>query len=216
MPKLIDLTGQKFGRLSVIERGENYSRGAARWRCRCDCGNETLSFGQTLIRGTAQSCGCINAEQNRLNPKHLTHGLTGTRVWRIWRGMKQRCDTPSNPAYSYCGAKGISYDPRWSEFPAFLADMGHLPSDKHTLDRIDSTGNYEKANCRWATMKTQQNNRTNNRMLTFRGDTLTLTQWAERVGFKPATVGARLNVYGWTVDQALTIKPGNPGRRLGS
>lgn len=135
---------------------------------------------------------------------NLQHGLSRTRVHRIWLAMKQRCYLKSINTYARYGAKGIRYCERWESFENFLADMGQPPTDKHTLDRIDSAGDYEPLNCRWATMKEQQNNRSNNRWIEFRGDRRTAAQWAEHLGIGRSTIEARIDRYGWSVERALT------------
>ena len=124
--------------------------------------------------------------------RNTTHGLSRTRTHRIWCALgKRRYET--GPVCA-----------RWDSFENFLADMGEPPTAKHTIDRKDNAKGYEPSNCRWATMKEQQNNRTNNRLLTHQGRTQTLAQWSAETGFKPATLSMRLNQYGWTVERALT------------
>jgi len=117
--------------------------------------------------------------------------------------MRERCRNPKNKKFQHYGARGISVAARWNSFENFLADMGEAPPGL-TLERDDVNGNYEKDNCRWADQKTQQNNRRNNRRIEFRGETLTLSQWAERLGLKEATVRNRLDRAGWPVERALT------------
>lgn len=207
MPAFIDLTGKKFGRLTVVSRGPNAKHNMPRWHCRCECGNETLSWGQSLRDGYAQSCGClsdeINTERARLlNYRHGEAGKGRTSIYRIWCGVMGRCLNPSHGAYKKYGAKGITICERWKTYGNFRDDMGEKPTPKHTLDRIDGTKGYEPGNCRWATMKEQNNNRIDNVKITFNGETLTAPQWAERLGLKSATITARIR-RGDSPEQAL-------------
>jgi hypothetical protein len=120
--------------------------------------------------------------------------------------MKSRCESPSASGFRKYGGKGVRVCERWQDYANFLADMGECPSQKHGIDREDNAKGYEPGNCRWATQKEQQNNRTNNRRLTFRGETLTLMQWTERLGVKRGTIAARIDKYGWSVERALTAR----------
>lgn len=117
--------------------------------------------------------------------------------------MRARCKYPSQVSYKHYGGRGIKICPAWEVYEQFLADMGVCP-EKHTLDRIDSDGDYKPGNCRWATMKTQQRNRTNNQLLTFNGKSQPIALWAEELGMKQKTLRARISDYGWTVAEALT------------
>src|SRR5690606_33915955 len=118
--------------------------------------------------------------------------------------MIQRCENPDSTGWSHYGGRGIRVCARWKTYENFLADMDRRPSSKHTLDRIDPNGDYEPSNCRWLTMKEQENNRTNNRLLTFQGRTQTLMQWAEETGLKRETISKRLDRLGWSVEDALS------------
>lgn len=129
--------------------------------------------------------------------------LYGSRIYGIWASMKGRCSNPKSPAYKWYGAKGITCDPKWNSFEGFYADMAKSYSPELTLDRINGTQGYSKENCRWATMKVQQNNRSNNRSITINGQTKTLSQWIEESTVKPLTVKSRLYRGRWPVDKAL-------------
>lgn len=150
--RALELQGQRFGRLRVIERAGS-RRNQSLWRCLCDCGATHVTAGVYLRSGNSSSCGCIRRERN------LVHGDACQRArtpeWRIWRGMRQRCRDVSEKNY---GGRGIRVCERWESFANFLADMGRRPSSRHSLDRIDNDGNYEPGNCRWATQKTQTQN----------------------------------------------------------
>lgn len=207
MSKLIDLTGQKFGRLTVAERAENGVRkngsSYTRWLCKCDCGKELIVDGGNLKKGHSKSCGCYAREQ--IIKTHTTHGQKKSRLYVIWRGMKSRCANPKTNRYKNYGGKGIKVCDEWlHDFKAFYDwSMSHGYADNLTLDRIDANGNYEPLNCRWVTIKEQENNRTNNHWITYNGETHTMMQWAEITGINFHTIKSRLKM-GWTVERALT------------
>lgn len=142
-----------------------------------------------------------------------THGLSYTREYQVWRDMIRRCTDPRSEKYHRYGGRGITVCQRWLDsVEAFVADVGKAPSRKHMLDRIDNDGNYEPDNVRWATNKEQSLNKSQNRPLTFQGRTQTIGEWAKELGIKRTTIRMRLDEYGWTVEQALSVKPKRSGR----
>lgn len=175
MTKLVDLTGQRFGRLIVIRRSPSSKR--VNWLCQCDCGGECSPTTYCLRSGRTQSCGCIQRERTgaaaRISSR--THGKTDTPEYRSWSAMRSRCTNPHSTGYDRYGGRGIKVCDRWlNSFEQFLADMGHRHSAKYSLDRIDQDGDYEPINCRWATRIEQANNRRDNRIVIIDGRKITL------------------------------------------
>lgn len=171
--KLIDITGQRFGRLTVLRKGPTRpgKMGGSNWICICDCGNETMTVGSQLRKGSTKSCGCLAKEwSTRLggNPdfiakraaKQIKHGHKRKNAvsveYKTWLGMKRRCYDEKYKDYATWGGRGIRVCDRWNNsFEAFLEDMGPRPSSKHSIDRLDSNLDYSPGNCRWATMQEQ-------------------------------------------------------------
>jgi len=197
--KRIDRTGDRYGRLLVLEHVPN-APGAkdtnARWLCQCDCGKTKVVYGQDLKRGKVVSCGCWNDE------KRFKHGMSRTHVNAVWRMMLDRCRNPNNQAYKNYGGRGIKVCERWQSFENFLADMGDRPVG-YQIDRIDNDGDYEPGNCRWATVEQQLNNTRTNVNLTLNGETHTLAEWSRITGIGWFTLRARLK-YGWSPERTLT------------
>lgn len=162
MSSLIDLIGKRFGRLTVLERAaapEN-SGGSSYWHCYCDCGVSRIVRGASMRIGETVSCGCHARDQSRKRVKHgAACGKKLTPEYYSWMAMKNRCNNPKSVDFKWYGARGIKVCLRWRQFENFLADMGRRP-DGMTLDRYpDLDGDYEPANCRWATRQQQSQNR---------------------------------------------------------
>jgi len=193
-----DLTGQGFGRLTVLRRA---SPGGAHWLCRCECGGMLIARASNLVRGGTRSCGCLRRETTAAQARsRATHGMTGTSTYRAWSSMLTRCDNPASK-YADWGGRGITIAERWRSFENFLADMGERPPGM-TLDRINNDGNYEPGNCRWANHLTQTRNRGCARNLTYRGETKPIVEWAAQSHILYDTLLKRLG-RGWSVERAL-------------
>ena len=199
-----DITGQRFGRLTVLSRGEKRGKyTGAFWICKCDCGTIVNVSGNSLRRGETKSCGCLRKD---LMKRSQEQKVTGTRLYHIWQGMKRRTMTKTNPRYKDYGGRGITVCPEWRDsFEAFRDwSMANGYQEDLTLDRIDNDGNYDPSNCRWATPKEQGNNTRRNRKIEYNGEVHTLTEWAKIKGMSITTLSARINARGWTIDRALT------------
>lgn len=188
-----NLTGRRFGRWTVLRRAGRSAANKALWACRCSCGNAAQIPSGNLLDGRTRSCGCLG---RALTAARLTtHDATGTPEYRIWQAMHTRCRNPRRrDAARYVG-RGIAVCARWcgpNGFKNFFADVGPRPSPRHSLDRIDNDGGYAPDNCQWATPREQANNTRRNHKLTRYGVTLTLAQWAERVGLSPHAITQRL------------------------
>lgn len=196
--RVIDRTGDRYGRLVVIERASAKSRTDtnARWFCRCDCGRGVVAYGQDLGRGRHKSCGCLNAE------RIIQHGMSHSHVYRVWQAMLQRCENPNNPAYSNYGGRGIAVCERWHRFENFFADMGNRPVG-YSLDRKENDEGYCKENCRWATTTQQARNKQKSRVIEYQGEKATLAEWAQRKGMGWYTLRSRLDYNGWDIEKAL-------------
>ena len=189
--------GTRFGRLVFIGPAERRSH----WRFKCDCGSpEKETWHHPVRKGTVRSCGCLWRET--VPGSNRTHGMTRTRIYRLWSTMHDRCRNPRNSHYPTYGERGITVCSRWRDFEAFYADMGERPPGM-TLNRIDNDGPYSPANCEWASAVTQGRNKASNKLLTFNGKTQPLSAWAEELGMNYNTLNTRVQ-RGWDDERVLT------------
>lgn len=195
MGRFHDLTGQRFGRLSVIGRAEDKATGSkpkVMWRCRCDCGKETIVWSSSLIQGTTVSCGCRKTKHGYANKE---------RLYQTWKNMRRRCYDQSNKRYAQYGGRGITICPEWDDYAVFrFWAMSNGYRDDLSIDRIDVDGNYCPENCRWATTTEQMNNMTRNRILSFGGKSMTMSEWAKDLGISYGTMNHRVQ-RGWSMER---------------
>lgn len=197
--KKIDLTGMRFGRLTVIRGSEikPHHYHEAFWHCKCDCGAETDVLGYHLRAGLTSSCGCLKREIS--SSVNKTHGESGTRLFRIWNGMKSRCKNKSLVGYKNYGGRGIYVCEEWDEDYITFRDwaLSHGYNETLSIDRIDNDGPYSPENCRWATRTQQCNNRRSNIFITYNGETHTATEWGRKIGVNSSILVRRKHM-GWS------------------
>ncbi len=199
---LIDITGQTFGMLVVESRHPDATRGKqARWVCLCECGNRSVVVGSKLRNGHTRSCGCLKAKL--AGDRLRTHGRSKSPEHETWARMQSRCNSPSASAYHRYGGRGISVCERWKSFPNFLADMGPKPSPRHSIERIDSNGNYEPSNCRWATPYEQAQNTARNVYVRVDGEVAAVSAMARKHGIPTGAVYQRLRA-GWSIERTFS------------
>lgn len=208
---LNDLTGKRFGKLSVICRGKDHVQpsGAKQttWRCVCDCGTVKEIPAYNLKVGKTRSCGCMRSEVGKLN---ITHGATANnkteRLYSIWSGMRDRCYREKSVSYKNYGAKGITVCDEWrTDFAAFRNwSISNGYADGLMIDRIENSKGYSPDNCRWVTRIFQNNHTSRNRMITAFGKTMTLAQWSRETGINSDVIYQRITNLKWETERALT------------
>jgi len=206
MSRLIDLSGKMFGRLTVFRRAESPRPTETRWECQCDCGRQVVTASFRLRNGITKSCGCLANELTSLRSKK--HGMFGTRLYRIWFNMKQRCANPKHVAYKNYGGRGITVCPEWQTFEPFCEwAIANGYRDDLSIDRIGNEEGYSPSNCRWVTDKEQGQNKRNNRMISFRGEKITVAECARRTGIRENTLRWRIGK-GMSDDQVISYREG--------
>lgn len=201
----VDLTGKRFGRLTVIRETDIRKNGSVVWECRCDCGNIVFAKQNHLARGAVVSCGCYNKDVITI------HGMTNSKLFNVWSSMKLRCFCETHPQYKDYGGRGITVCDEWLEFDNFhkwAIENGYKEGKrgKYTIDRIDVNGNYEPSNCRWADMKVQARNRRNNVVVEYNGEKHCLAEWADIMGIPYTTIASRWRRH-WSTRDMLFGRP---------
>lgn len=192
MGKIKDLTGQRFGRLTVIGFAGKKNK-TTLWKCQCKCGAFCNVSGGHLKSGHTQSCGCLQKEKNRA--AHVKHEMAGTRIYQIWGDMNRRCRDICRNNFERYGGRGITVYEEWrNDFQAFfdyVSKLEHFGEESYSLDRINNDGNYEPGNVRWATARAQARNRRSNVIVEYNGQPVTLIEAAELSGVSFATLSQR-------------------------
>lgn len=202
--KAIDITDQKFGRWTVIEKAERLPNASFLWKCKCECGTERLVEGSRLRSGSSKSCGCLNVESHT---KHHCSSRNLTRLYRIWLNMRRRCNNPKGDIHKRYFYRGIKVCEEWNSFENFQRwaySAGY--NDELTIDRIDNDGNYEPSNCKWASYHDQFRNTSQNIYLTYNGRTQIMKDWANEFGVKYETFLSRFHK-GWGVEECIHGRP---------
>lgn len=199
MSKIKNIVGNRYARLLVLSfAGKLHHRST--WLCQCDCGNTKIVSSDYLRsqRTKIKSCGCYGIE----NPSAKKHGEANkTKEYKVWVSMKKRCNDPKTIDFKYWGGKGIKVCERWLDYNNFLADMGRCPTG-HSIDRINSNGDYELSNCRWATQVEQQNNRSNNIKFEYNGEIISIVGLAKKLSVPDTAVRSRF-YRGWPLGRIV-------------
>lgn len=201
MGRLKDLTGMTFGRWKVIKRAGTNKHRNATWLCECSCEQHTkrIVSGGSLISGESTSCGCLSKEA------HYKHGLSGTRLYWIWYGMKDRITNENNNAYNYYGGRGIKLCEQWFDYINFYNwAINNGYQENLTIERKNTNGDYCPENCCWATMKEQSLNKRNTHLLEFNGKIQSAKEWSEELNIPYYVLMGRINKYEWSTEKALT------------
>lgn len=195
----LNMVGQKINNLLVLSLEPKDPKKPQTILCRCDCGREKIIRANAVKYQISKTCGKCSY------PRFVKHGMYNTKLYHAWYAILERCNNPKDQAYKNYGGRGIRVCERWLEFKNFFADMGERPKGK-SIDRIDNDGPYSPENCRWATREEQRNNTRSNRFYTYKGEKLSLRQWARRYKIDHRTLAYRLDVQKFSLQYALENK----------
>lgn len=207
MGKFIDLTGQRFGRLTVIRKTDKDKQGAYRWLCLCDCGQKAIVVVSSLQAKRTRSCGC-----SRTKHGHCQYEKN-TGFYKSWNNMIQRCTNPNSKQYKYYGGREITVCEKWLNFPNFLRDMKKEWKSGLTIERKDNNKGYYLENCKWTTPKEQNRNKRNNVYIIYNGKTRLLIELCEKYNMPYRLVYERIYRSDWSPEKALTTLVGKYNKR---
>ena len=199
--KLIDLSGKKFGRLTVLEKAPSKNK-RTMWKCKCDCGKIKDIGAVELTKGSSKSCGCYNLEKLS---ERATHNMSKTRLYKIWSCMKYRCNSDNYLESKFYKKKGIKLYKPWNDFNNFYEWAKDKYFEGSSIDRIDVNGNYEPNNCRFANNYTQANNKTNNRLYVYKNEKLTIAELSKKYNINYFSLRSRLDK-GIDINEAIEIE----------
>lgn len=188
----LDLSGQRFGKIIILERDENKSH---YWMAKCDCGREYSIAGGDLTRKNRKINSCHKC---MFRAHNKSHAKTKTIEYRTWNSMIQRCTKPSHSSYKYYGARGVTVYPEWigaGGFEKFLNEVGQKPEGNYSLDRIDSSKGYEPNNLRWATIEQQNRNKKTNKHIRYAGMVKIEADWAKFFGVGSSTLNSLIRYH---------------------
>lgn len=207
--------GDTYGRWTAIRfsRVKRFPGGSQKhmWMFRCMCGNQSEEQAGNIISGKSKSCGCLSRELTSLNFKKHGDSRPGNpfhKLYMVWSSMKARCLNRRNSRWLDYGGRGISICERWMDYENFKEDMGRMYRDGLTVERVDNDNGYSPENCRWGTQTEQQNNKRTSRFLILRGETLTVSQWARKLGVSAGLLHTRIR-RGWSVERTLSLRKAN-------
>lgn len=190
--------GQKFNRLTALSFVGTNHKYDKLWKFQCECGAFRVLLVSSVTSGNTKSCGSMPCMGK------TKHELCHTPEHRAWASIKQRCLCKTSSQYKYYGQRGIGICHEWrTSFESFLNHVGKRPTYKHSIDRINNDGHYEPGNVRWASKAEQANNRRSNRIITLNGESLTLSQWADKLNMPKTAIPNRL-ILGWSIEKTLT------------
>ena len=184
-----ELKGKKFGKLTVLEK-VGYDKGRyILWKCKCECGNETIVRSAHLVKGRIRSCGCLNYKAN---------GFSRNRIYIIWKNMLRRCYNTKVKGFKRYGGRGITVCEEWkNDFMSFYNwALRNGYKENLSIDRVNNNSNYEPNNCRWTTALEQANNTRQNVRILYKGLDLTLAEWGRKIGIHPHSFSSRIKRYG--------------------
>lgn len=201
----LDLTGQRFGRLVVLDAHSKHPSSKAHWNCQCDCGNPKVTSTNELRSGGCSSCGCLRKEI--VSKRRLKHGKTKSKEYNVWSHIRQKCYNPNNKKFYRYGARGIKVCDRWNSvqdgYQNFLADMGAAPSVDHSIERVNNDSDYCPENCIWATRQIQAMNTSRSLKFEWKGKLMTLPQIAQAEGKRPQQVYQLVKKYKKSIEEAI-------------